>query len=307
MVTHSSLSPVILFVYNRVAHTKATVESLKCNPESAFSDLFIFSDGPKSHENAKDVSEVRSYIHQITGFKHVTIIERDTNFGLANSIIDGVTRLCNEYGKVIVLEDDLIVSSHFLSFMNNSLEKYKDAENVMQIAGYMFPAKLDIKEDSLFLPFITSWGWATWARAWEHFDASATNYRRLIGDKHLIKAFNLDNHYDYFNMLKAQQNGQSNSWAIRWYLSVFFLKGLTLYPKHTLVENIGFDGSGENCLVRSIDASRVDNRFQVLKYPKNTEISSNTSIVLCALPKPKLNLKTFLLFTTRKIKALFAS
>lgn len=280
-------SPIALFVYNRPIHTRQTIEALQKNPECTQSDLFVFSDAAR-HSNAQSiVSEVREYLHKISGFKSITIIEQEKNFGLASSIIEGVTMLCAQYGKVIVLEDDLRVSPHFLSFMNSGLELYKDETIVMQIAGYMFPASLNMDDDALFLPFISSWGWATWSRAWNNFDVNAANFQKLKVDKQLIKKFNLNGNYDYFKMLKSQQNGKTESWAIRWYLSVFFLNGLTLYPKKTLVENIGFDGTGENCLISDIEVSVLDNTFKVIKFPESVKLSSQINEVYSALPKPK--------------------
>lgn len=283
----AQLAPIALFVYNRPRHTRETVEALLKNAEAENSDLFIFSDAAK-HEGAQAaVNEVREYIRQIAGFKTVTIVEREKNWGLANSVIDGVTRLCNEHGRVIVLEDDLRVSPHFLAYMNAGLQRYQNNENVMQIAGYMFPAKLELEDDALFLPFISSWGWATWSRAWDKFDPSASNFSLLKNDKKKIKEFNLGGKYDYFRMLKSQQDGKTNSWAIRWYLSVFYLKGLTLYPKKTLVENLGFDGTGENCIVSGIETSELDINFRVQNLPSSVAITPYLNYVLDALPKPR--------------------
>ncbi|MFL9710432.1 glycosyltransferase [Methylobacillus sp. Pita1] len=283
----ADLSPIALFVYNRPKHTRETVEALLKNAEAENSDLLIFSDAAK-HEGAHAaVNEVREYIRQIAGFKTVTIVEREKNWGLANSVIDGVTRLCNEHGSVIVLEDDLRVSPHFLAYMNAGLQRYQNNENVMQIAGYMFPAKLELEDDAFFLPFISSWGWATWSRAWDKFDPSASNFSLLKNDKKKIKEFNLGGKYDYFRMLKSQQDGKTNSWAIRWYLSVFYLKGLTLYPKKNLVENLGFDGTGENCIVSGIETSELDINFRVQNLPSSVAITSYLNDVLDVLPKPR--------------------
>lgn len=280
-------TPIALFVYNRPEHTKNTIQALLANPEAASSELFIFSDAAQSDAAKNSVEEVRQLIYEISGFKEITIIEREVNWGLANSVIDGVSHLCDVYGRVIVLEDDLVVSPHFLSYMNNALKQYEDEDRVMQIAGYMFPARLSLESDALFLPFISSWGWATWSRAWKKFDPNAANYQKLKSDNKKKNEFNLGGRYDYFRMLRSQQEGKTNSWAIRWYLSVFYSKGLTLYPKQTLVENSGFDGSGENCIVSDIKTSPIDMAFKVEKFPDRVEVSPYLENVLNALPQPK--------------------
>ena len=151
-------APIALFVYNRPLHTRNTVEALLQNAEAKESDLIIYSDAAKTNISDLQVNETRAYIRSISGFKSVLIIEHSENLGLAKSIMDGVTTLCAEYGRVIVLEDDLVVSPHFLNYMNNALNQYNDVEKVMQIAGYMFPMKTgdEIHDDAIFLPFISS-------------------------------------------------------------------------------------------------------------------------------------------------------
>jgi hypothetical protein len=296
-------APVALFVYNRPGHTRQTVEALLANTAADQTPLHIFSDAPRNESASLAVAEVRSYIRSIAGFKSVAIVERETNFGLARSIIDGVTRLCKEYGRVIVMEDDLITSPHFLSYMNDALARYDSEDRVMQIAGYMFPINLELEEDALFLPFTSSWGWATWERAWRHFDATGAGYQRLLEDQSLRGAFDLNGKYGYFRMLESQLRGETDSWAIRWYLSVFLMKGLTLYPKKALVDNFGFDGSGVNCVASSIEGSTIERHFRVITMPKLMSVSDRYEVILQRFPKPKLNIKTM----SNKVRHLFKS
>ncbi len=283
-------APVALFVYNRPKHARQTVEALLSNSGAIQTAIYVFSDAPRDASASQAVADVRSYIHSIDGFKSVTIIERETNYGLARSIIEGVTQLCEKYGRVIVLEDDLVTSPNFLAFMNDALMRYENENRVMQVAGYMFPMDLKIREDALLLPFISSWGWATWQRAWRHFDADANDYEKLAMNRNLIKKFDLDGHYSYFKMLRKQQSGKSESWAIRWYLSVFMHNGLALYPKKTLVRNIGFDGSGVNCTVSSIAEANLDMDFRVQTMPIEIELSEAQNVVLDNMPMPSLSL-----------------
>src|SRR3989339_698479 len=135
------LSPIVLFVYNRLEHTRKTIEALQKNELAKDSELFLYSDGPKNEENIKKVNEVRKYINSIDGFKKVKIVEREINFGLARSIIAGVTDIVNKYGKIIVLEDDIVTSPYFLTFMNDALCLYENEEKVMHISGYFFPVE----------------------------------------------------------------------------------------------------------------------------------------------------------------------
>ena len=175
------------------------------------------------------------------------IFENSVNLGLANSVIKGVTEVVNKYGRGIVLADDLLTAPGFLRYMNDALDRYENEEKVMQISGHMFDVDIEAETDAVFLPFTTSWGWATWKRAWSKFDPSAAGYDLLREDKSLRHKFDLDGTYDYFAMLERQLKGKVNSWAIRWYLSVFMLNGISLFPTKTLVYNFGFDGSGTHC------------------------------------------------------------
>lgn len=242
-----SLAPIVLFVYNRLLHTQKTIEALLCNELADQSELFIFSDGPRTIADNEKVEIVRSYLKNINGFKKVLIFESKENNGLANSIINGVTNIINKYTKIIVLEDDLVTAPGFLKYMNTALNRYEKEEKVLQISGFMFPINVGLKRDAFFLPLSTSWGWGSWKRAWNLFDPGAKNYERVIKERELKRQFNLNNSYSYSNMLIRQISGRIDSWAIRYWLSFFLAKGLCLYPKKSLVINIGFDGSGTHC------------------------------------------------------------
>lgn len=233
-----NLAPIVLFTYNRLWHTMQTVEAMKKNELADQSEFFIFSDGPKNEKDEEKVKQLREYLRTIKGFKRITIIERDRNFGLANNIIDGVTRIVNEYGKIIVLEDDLITSPYFLKFMNEALEIYKDEEKVVSIHGYIYPIK-DLPE-TFFIRGADCWGWATWKRAWFLFEPDGQKLLRKLKEKNLQKEADFNNSYGFTKMLKDQINGKNDSWAVRWYMSAFLEDKLTLYPGKSFVQNIGF-------------------------------------------------------------------
>ncbi len=239
-------TPVALFVYNRPRHTQQTVEALQKNELAEDSDLFIFSDAPKHPEAIAAVQEVREYIKNVGGFKSVSIVERDKNLGLANSIIDGVTRLCNEYGRAIVLEDDMVTSPYFLRYMNDALDLYEHEESVISIHGYIYPVA-DKLPETFFLRGADCWGWATWQRGWELFEQDGRRLLKELCRQKLTDRFDFDNSYPYIKMLRAQIAGKNNSWAIRWYASAFLKNKLTLYPGSSLVLNIGMDDSGTHC------------------------------------------------------------
>jgi hypothetical protein len=239
-------APIAIFVYKRPDHTRQTIEALIHCPEFAQSPLYVFSDGAKKPEDQASINETRAVVRSIVGEK-ANMIEAVENQGLANSIIAGVSKLLNEYDQVIVLEDDLIVSPGFLRYMNAALEMYKNEPLVMNISGYMYPVpKFAERTEAMFLPFISSWGWATWRRSWEYFDPQAGGWEILQSDKETRSRFDLNDSFDYSDMLEKQMAGKLDSWAIRWYWSVFKNHGLTLFPPVSHVKNIGFDGSGSH-------------------------------------------------------------
>jgi hypothetical protein len=238
-----NFAPIALFVYNRPQHTQRTVKFLQQNELAAESRLFIFSDGPKSANDLEKVNDVREFIKTIDGFKSIEIIESKENLGLANSVIAGVNRLTNTYGRVIVFEDDLISSPHTLRYFNDALTKYEHVEKVMHIGAYMYPLNEKELPDSFFYRAATSWGWATWKRAWDDFNPDIDLLMKNF-DKAKKNAFSIEGTMNFWKQIQEFKAGKNNSWAIRWYASIFLKDGLTLNPSQSLINNIGHDGSG---------------------------------------------------------------
>jgi hypothetical protein len=237
------LSPIALFVYNRPEHTRRTILALQKNELATESDLIIFSDGAKNEAVKNEVEEVRRYLKTVTGFKSVKIFERQENQGLAKSIICGVTEVVNQYGKIIVLEDDLVTSPYFLKYMNEALDLYEKEEKVISIHGYIYPIKQELPE-TFFLKGADCWGWATWKRGWQLFENNGQKLLTELKEKKLTREFDFDGSYPYTLMLEGQIRGFNNSWAVLWYASAFLKSKLTLYPGTSLVTNVGFDDSG---------------------------------------------------------------
>jgi hypothetical protein len=246
-----NLAPIALFVYNRPQHTQRTLKFLQQNELAEESRLFIFSDGAKGLQDEEKVAEVRSIIKKIDGFKSVRIFEKKENSGLANSVIDGVTKLINDYGQVIVFEDDLVSSPHTLTYFNDALERYRNEKKIMHIGAYMYPLPTKNLPQSFFFRAATSWGWATWERAWKNFEP---NIDTLISqfDHKKRAAFSIDNTMNFWKQMQEFKKGKNNSWAIRWYASIFLKGGLTLNPSQSLVNNIGHDGTGVHSGINDI-------------------------------------------------------
>lgn len=262
-----TFAPIALFVYNRPQHTARTLKFLQQNELAAESRLFIFSDGAKSDEDRKLVEEVRDLIKGTDGFKSVEIIKRKENMGLANSIIAGVSKLVADYGQVIVFEDDLISSPYTLTYFNESLKRYRTEDKVMHIGAYMYNLKDADLPETFFYRAATSWGWATWDRAWKHFDPDID---KLMGqfDAGKKRAFSIEHTMNFWKQMQDFKKGKNNSWAIRWYASIFLKGGLTLNPSQSLVNNIGHDGSGIHSGINDI-YNVIINPKRITQFPKN--------------------------------------
>jgi hypothetical protein len=268
----SKLAPVVLFTYNRLDHTEKTINYLKNNYLSDKTTLYIISDGPKNDNDIKKVDELRVYLHQISGFKKVIIIERKKNFGLAKNIVSGITQIINHYGKIIVLEDDIITSPYFLAYMNNALNRYEKHSVVMSVSGYIPP--IDAKElpDYFFMPWFDCWGWGTWKDRWYLLEKSP---KKIIKESKLsfIRRLNVDGSSpDMWSTLIDNYRGKKKTWAIFYFFSICKANGLVLYPKNPFCKNIGFDGTGENCEDGNVYNVELCNEFNInLIFPSRIE------------------------------------
>lgn len=238
-------APIVLLAYNRAEHLQRAVDSLKQNAEAAQTDLYIYCDGAKTSADEPLVERVRTIARSVDGFKTVNLVMRQHNMGLASNVIDSVTQVLDTYGRVIVVEDDLVVTPYFLQFMNDALETYKDEEKVGHIQACDFThAPLP---DTFLIQWTGSWGWATWKRAWQYFNPDGKALLAQLRSRKLTRRFDFNDKYGFTRMLRRQTQGKNDSWAIRWNASLFLEGILSLNVGRSLVANEGFDGSGTNC------------------------------------------------------------
>lgn len=285
-------SPIVLFVYNRPWHTKQTVEALMKNNGASESPLYIYSDAARNESTNDSVEEVRSYIREISGFKTITIVERAENFGLANSIIDGVSYLTEKYGRVIVLEDDLVTSPFFLNYMNNALEHYKDDSRVMSISAFsrneVFDNIHDLEPyDTFFVQRNSSWGWGTWKDSWVLADWEVASYEGFSKNKNERKKF-AEIGEDLNLMLDLQQNNFIDSWSIRWTYTHYLNNGVSLIPYQSYVENIGFDGSGTHCRSSNRISINLSKAKEMPSFPDTVKIRKDTLLAFKTFERLRL-------------------
>jgi hypothetical protein len=245
----NNLAPIVLFVYNRPVHALRTLQALKKNDLADKSTLYVYCDGPKANASPEErgkIDSVRSIVKQEKWCGEVHVFERDSNNGLAASIIKGVTEIINRHGKVIVLEDDLETSPGFLTYMNQALQVYESEPSVMHVSGYMFLVKKKLAS-TFFLNIASCWGWGTWKRAWDKFEINASFLYEQLKEKKLLHRLNIEDSTNYEKQLIQNIKKIKTTWAIKWYATVVLNKGYCLHPFPSLVNNTGNDQSGENC------------------------------------------------------------
>jgi acetyltransferase-like isoleucine patch superfamily enzyme len=246
----NNFSPVALFVFDRPDHTERTIHALRKAELAEESILFIFADGPRNYSSKEEmnrVERVRKIIEDLDGFKEVVIVKSDVNKGLASSIIDGVTTVVDKFGRVIVLEDDIIVSKGFLKYCNEALDLYSNDEEVMHISASNYDANFDDLNDTFFVKALSCQGWATWKRAWDLYNDDALDHLTFFQTDPIRSfKFDIEGSAYFMKQLKKNVSGELNTWAVKWYASWLRAGGISLFPKKSLLFNIGFDGSGEN-------------------------------------------------------------
>jgi len=238
-------APIALFCYNRPEHLNRTLEALRANHGASESRIYAFADGAKDDVDEPGVLAVRGILDSIDWCDSVEVVAQSDNLGLRASILSGVDQVVNEHGRVIVLEDDIVTSPWFLTYMNDSLDKYQSYADVMHISGFFLPVDGAELPETVFYRPTSCWGWATWKDSWANLERDAqTLLTRLKGKE---QSFNLDGAYDFLNHLQLNVDGEISTWAIFWYASVFLAGGQCLHPSKSLVANIGHDGGGTNC------------------------------------------------------------
>ena len=248
MIKGESAAPVVIFGFNRPEHIETCIASLRHNPEASQTDAYFFLDGPRNAADKPLVDEVRCIVRRAALFGNKCMIERERNWGLSQNVIDGVTQVLARHGRVIVVEDDLVVSPSFLRYMNQALARYQDAPAVFSVSGYNFPRKIvkipgDFPYDAFFVMRHMCWGWGTWKDRWDRADWKIPDYHVNSGDSSWRRSF-LQGGVDLPGMLDEQMRGRLNSWAIRWTYAHFANHAVCLVPVRPFVNNLGADGTG---------------------------------------------------------------
>ena len=264
----NELAPVVVFAYNRPTHLKRTLDALSVCRLADRSCIHVFADGARNAAAQEGVAGVRRLLEEEAKagrFASFQVYAATTNQGLARSIIGGVGRILEKYDRVIVLEDDLIVSCDFLEFMNACLDYYANDPAVGSVTGFcpLESVPGHDRSEVFMVSRNSSHGWATWRRVWVDVDWTAATAVDLEKDWSLRRKFNREGN-DRYDRLRRQLAGRIDSWSIRFGLSLF-TRGLgTVYPVANRVQNIGYDGSGVHCGFGESKNARISEAAYVL-------------------------------------------
>lgn len=269
------LAPIIFVCYNRYSHIMKSLKSLKSNKLSKNSNIYIFSDGPKNKQDEKKILKIRKFLKKLKGFKSKKIILRKKNYGTKKNITKAVNQVFTKYDKVIVVEDDLIVIKSFLFFMNSCLNYYKNNKKIWHINGWSYPFMKMSNDDINFLKSMNCWGWATWKNKWKNISLIEEKYMKLFSKKD-IHNFNIKSTMEHWSQIIRNKNKVLSSWAVFWHATIFLNGGICIYPKFSLVKNLGFDGSGRMSVRHKYDVV-LKHQFQNFQF--NDQITLNNNLM----------------------------
>ena len=248
--------PIAFFGFNRPRHTRVSLEALARNSIPPGTPLYAFVDGPKDGAAAEDVAQVEAVREVVRGVawpgpEHLRFRER--NAGLLVSLLGGIGEVLSEHETVIVVEDDVVTSPGFYDFLSSGLETYADEPRVMHLSAHspLTAPPADYPHTTFVFNDSTVWGWATWRRAWSRLSTDGAAMRREIARRGMRNYVNLEGTFEKDYALQVLDEGRSQDWNAYWHCSILLNDGLCIHPVASLVENIGFDGTGTQCTTES--------------------------------------------------------
>lgn len=244
---HDSLAPVLIATHTRLDHLKRTIEALSSNLLANRTDLFIASDAARMEAEEPAVKRIREYIDKIDGFRSIKKIYRSENYGHFNNFQDATNQVFNEFNSIIKLEDDIVTAPGFLTFMNQGLLKYENDKRIISISGHLWPG-INVQTDTILLPAANGWGWGIWKDRFYTNNHDSSLAQEFLRNPNLFLKMCLTNP-SLLGMANAVAKNKLVAGDVSWALQIIKENKLVLFPGESLVRNIGFDGSGQNCNV----------------------------------------------------------
>ncbi|WP_069660426.1 nucleotide-diphospho-sugar transferase [Arcticibacter eurypsychrophilus] len=241
MPAYQTTSPVLFLIFNRPDTTQKVFEQIS---EAKPAKLYIAADGPRRDREGEDLlcKETREIIKNINWPCELKTLFRDKNLGCKYGVSTALDWFFSNENEGIILEDDCLPSNDFFRFCDVLLEKYREDTRISSIAGCNFHSGKRWGDKSYYFSNnLEVWGWASWRRVWQHYDAELSEYQAEDVSEAFNTVFNEPiisaEYLEIFNQLKA---GKIDTWDYQLKFITFFNNGLTIIPNVNLISNIGF-------------------------------------------------------------------
>lgn len=233
-------TPILFCIFNRPLETQRVFD---CIAQMQPARLFVIADGPRPDRNGEKelVAQTRAVIDQIDWPCELTVNFADENMGCKHRMATGITWAFQHTDRLIILEDDCLPHPGFFGYCDDLLDRYADDARVMMISGDDFQSNPVTGDSYYFSRWTHIWGWATWRRAWQHFDVEMRDWP-TIRDNGSVSAWCDDpREVDHWTQVLNQQHaGNIDTWDFPWMVACWRRGGLTILPQRNLVTNIGF-------------------------------------------------------------------
>lgn len=270
---------ILIVGYNRPDSLTTMLDSLRLCEEHKELHTYFVIDGPRRLSDASSVNECLD-IANLYPSNQKTVIHHKKNLGLKSSIMHSVSLVLESFDSVIVLEDDLVLSSKTLEYFLNSLNVYAAKSNVHSICGYMpeYSHQIPHEASEVLLPWAHPWGWATWKNRWgafvDHRESLALEYEK---SKALRILLNIGGIRDFSRMLDLNYKGMLDSWYIEWFYHISLMGGVSVFPQHTLIKNQGLQSGTHantmNPLIKFLNKNEIYDETIVITEPEYIDIS----------------------------------
>jgi len=238
-------APVVLVLYNRPAHVRQVFAAIAAARPRR---LFLVADGPKDHADAEKCQAARAEVGRIDWPCEVHRNYAEANLGIHRRLPTGLDWVFESADRAIILEDDCIPSLSFFPFCEQLLERFQNDERVMEIAGGNYQmGRRRTAYSYYFSRYWGVWGWATWRRAWRHFDGEMRDWPRLRDAGFLDSVLPRAVERDYWiRCFDALVRGEVTTWDWQWLFTLWAQHGLSVVPEVNLISNIGYGEEATN-------------------------------------------------------------
>lgn len=259
--------PILYVIFNRPDHTRQSFEAIRAAKPAR---LYIAADGPRDHkpEDKDRVGKVREIVSQVDWDCELKTLFRDENVGAGRGVSEAISWMFETEEMGIILEDDCVPTDSFFRFCKDLLQRYAHDTRVMHIAGTNHHPEFrrDPDYSYYFSYYGHMWGWATWKRAWAHYDIKLTHHREIIEKGLLYDVFGNQLATKYFvKKVRDALAAKVDAWDYQWDFIRMMQSGMTIVPHTNLVKNIGFGEEATHTF--SANEARAKNEAHDIQFP----------------------------------------